>query len=145
MVTRGDADGWSIDGRRLRLGPAIVWADDRMRRALAVRDIGMVYRLLNQAGVSQRKIAMCTDQSQSEISEILNGRRVTAYDVLVRICDGLGARRSWMGLAVDLETAHLIGGRSYGIPDPAEADVASAARRVHRATLALMAALNLSP
>ena len=52
---------------RLRLGPAIVWADGRMRRALAMRDIGMVYRLLNQAGVSQRRIAMCTDQSQSEI------------------------------------------------------------------------------
>jgi transcriptional regulator with XRE-family HTH domain len=144
-VTAAGADGWSVDGRKLRLGPAIVWADDRMRRALAMRDIGMVYRLLNQAGVSQRRIAVCTDQSQSEISEILNGRRVTAYDVLVRICDGLGARRSWMGLAVDLETAHLIGRTAEGIPDPAEADVATAARRVHGAVLALMAALNLSP
>src|SRR5262245_49458633 len=42
-----------------------------------------------------------TGQSQSEISEILNGRRVNAYDVLVRIADGLGVPRGHLGLAHD--------------------------------------------
>ena len=38
--------------------------------------------------------------SQSEISEIISGRRaVVSYDVLVRIGDGLGVPRGWMGLA----------------------------------------------
>ena len=51
-----------------------------MRAALAERDIAAVYRILQQCGVSQRRIATLTGQSQSEISEILAGRRV----VLVR-------------------------------------------------------------
>ncbi|MPZ67005.1 MAG: helix-turn-helix domain-containing protein [Pseudonocardiaceae bacterium] len=69
------------------------------RRALASRDIGTVYRLLKQRGVSQRTIAHATGQSQSEVSEILKGRRVRGYDLLVRICDGLGVGRGTMGLA----------------------------------------------
>ncbi len=38
---------------------------------------------------------------QSEVSEVLAGRRVMAYDVLVRIAEGLGVERGWMGLAYD--------------------------------------------
>jgi transcriptional regulator with XRE-family HTH domain len=50
--------------------------------------------------VAQRRIAALTDQSQSEVSEIIAGRRVVvSYDVLVRISDGLGVPRGWMGLA----------------------------------------------
>ena len=78
-----------------------VWARIDMRQALAVRDIGAVYRLLQRFGVAQRRIAALTDQSQSEVSEIIGGRRtVVSYDVLVRICDGLGVPRGWMGLAL---------------------------------------------
>jgi len=40
-------------------------------------------------------------QSQSEISEILSGRRVMAYDLLLRIADGLGVGRGLMGMAYD--------------------------------------------
>jgi hypothetical protein len=41
-------------------------------------------------------------QVQSEVSEIIRGRRqVAGYDVLVRIADGLGVPRSWMGLTYD--------------------------------------------
>lgn len=69
-----------------------------MRTALASRDISTVYRLLMQAGVAQRMIAQATGQSQSEVSEILKGRRVMAYDVLVRIAAGLGVPREAMGL-----------------------------------------------
>lgn len=78
---------------------ATVWERTDMREALAVRDICTVYRLLQRFGVSQRRIAARVGQSQSEISEILGGRKVRAYDVLVRIADGLGVPRGWMGLA----------------------------------------------
>jgi transcriptional regulator with XRE-family HTH domain len=69
-----------------------------MLYALAIHDIATVYRLLQRFGVSQRQIAARTVQTQSEISEILSGRRVVAYDVLVRISEGLGVPRGWMGL-----------------------------------------------
>ena len=76
-----------------------------MREALAVRDIGAVYRLLQRFGVAQRRIAALTDQSQSEVSEIIAGRRVVvSYDVLVRIAEGLGVPRGWMGLACSAPT-----------------------------------------
>ena len=74
-----------------------------LRAALAERDIARVYRILQKCGISQRRIATLTRQSQSEISEILAGRRVTSYEVLVRIADGLGVPRGWMGLAVNTD------------------------------------------
>ncbi|WP_199853105.1 transcriptional regulator [Plantactinospora sp. BC1] len=40
-----------------------------------------------------------TGQSQSEISEIIKGRQVMAYDVLLRIAEGLSIPRGYMGLA----------------------------------------------
>lgn len=69
------------------------------RRALATRDVPAVFGLLRDAGVPQRTIAHATDMSQSEVSEVLHGRRVMAYDVLVRIAAGLGIERGWLGLA----------------------------------------------
>jgi transcriptional regulator with XRE-family HTH domain/tetratricopeptide (TPR) repeat protein len=88
-----------------------------MRTALAARDIAAVFRLLQRVGVSQRRIAALTGQSQSEISEILGGRQVVSYDVLVRIADGLGVPRGHLGLAYDDSTAHLV-----GIAQPVGAD-----------------------
>jgi transcriptional regulator with XRE-family HTH domain/tetratricopeptide (TPR) repeat protein len=81
------------------------WNESEMKRALADRDISTVYRLLRKVGISQRHIAALTGQSQSEVSEILKGRQVMAYDVLVRISDGLGIPRGYMGLAYDPATA----------------------------------------
>lgn len=78
--------------------PAIFESDD-MRRALARRDIQRVYRILVGAGVAQRYLAELVGQSQSEVSEILRGRQVQSYDVLVRIAEGLHVSRSAMGLA----------------------------------------------
>ncbi|MGH3832138.1 MAG: helix-turn-helix domain-containing protein [Pseudonocardiaceae bacterium] len=75
-----------------------------MRQALADRDISSVYRLLRRIGISQRHIAALTGQSQSEVSEILKGRQVMAYDVLVRISTGLGVPRGYMGLSYDPAT-----------------------------------------
>jgi transcriptional regulator with XRE-family HTH domain/tetratricopeptide (TPR) repeat protein len=78
-----------------------VWERLDMRAALAVHDIGEVYRLLGQAGITQVKISQMTGQSQSEVSEIIKGRRVMAYDVLERIANGLGIPRGYLGLAYD--------------------------------------------
>ena len=73
-----------------------------MRRFLAARDIGSVYRLLQRLGISQRVIAARTGQAQSEVSEIVAGhRQVVSYDVLERIAAGFGIPRGWMGLAYD--------------------------------------------
>jgi transcriptional regulator with XRE-family HTH domain len=81
-----------------------VWDKREMREALAARDISSVYRNLRKEGISQRQIAALTGQSQSEVSEILKGRQVMAYDVLARIADGLGVPRGYMGLAYDEAT-----------------------------------------
>jgi transcriptional regulator with XRE-family HTH domain/tetratricopeptide (TPR) repeat protein len=85
--------------------PPEIWEKPDMKRALVDRDISSVYRLLRREGISQRQIAALTGQSQSEVSEILKGRQVMAYDVLVRISDGLGIQRGYMGLSYDDATA----------------------------------------
>jgi transcriptional regulator with XRE-family HTH domain len=56
-----------------------------------------LYHVLKDAGVTQRQIAALTGQSQSEVSEIPSGRKVLAYDVLVRIADGPASPASGWG------------------------------------------------
>lgn len=70
-----------------------------MKVALGARDVTRVYRLLQKVGFSQQRIAALTGQSQPEVSAIIHGRRVMAYDVLARIAEGLGIPRGSMGLA----------------------------------------------
>ena len=70
-----------------------------LRAALAGHDIGAVYQVLQDLGVSQRQIAALTGQSQSDVFEILHGREVNDYRVLVRIAEGLGIPRERMGLS----------------------------------------------
>ena len=50
-------------------------------------------------GLTQRQIAELTGQSQSEVSEILAGRKVLSYALLVRIADRLAVPRERMGLS----------------------------------------------
>ncbi|MGQ0774327.1 MAG: helix-turn-helix domain-containing protein [Pseudonocardiales bacterium] len=96
-----------------------------MKRALVGRDVSSVYRLLRRVGISQRQIAALTGQSQSEVSEILKGRQVMAYDVLARISDGLGIPRGYMGLAYDKATAKSVAGP----PDDAKVQEAESVKR----------------
>ncbi len=86
------------------IDPALYQRDD-VRRILATRDIAALYRALKDEGVTQRTIAALTGQSQSEVSEILAGRKVLAYDVLVRIAAGLGIPRELMGLSYGADSA----------------------------------------
>ncbi|GAB2994203.1 helix-turn-helix domain-containing protein [Saccharothrix stipae] len=96
----------------------VVWHDRDIRAALAQRNIGRVYQLLRRFGVSQRQIAACTGQGQSEVSAIVNGRQVQAYDVLERIADGLGVPRGYMGLAYsDDAVARALSSGSHGAED----------------------------
>jgi transcriptional regulator with XRE-family HTH domain len=112
-----------------------------MRAALSKREISTVYRLLRQHGVSQRQIAAMTGQSQSEVSEILKGRQVMAYDVLTRISDGLGVPRGYMGLAYDEVTAIRVVGAADG--QQAEEDESVKRRRflAHAAQVTMGAAV----
>ncbi|SDN26876.1 helix-turn-helix domain-containing protein [Allokutzneria albata] len=114
-----------------------VWEQQEMRDALAARDISSVYRLLRRHGVSQRQIAALTGQSQSEVSEILKGRQVMAYDVLARIADGLDVPRGYMGLAYDGGTAM----RVVGPPDDPQAEEEESVKR--RMFLAHAAAITM--
>ncbi|MGH3814357.1 MAG: helix-turn-helix domain-containing protein, partial [Pseudonocardiaceae bacterium] len=76
------------------------------RAVLVARDVGGVYRLLQRDGVTQREIARCTGQSQSEVSEILRGRQVRDVTVLERIVDGLGVPRAFMRLSGGADVAY---------------------------------------
>jgi len=109
-----------VTDRRVQEGiDPMLWRRADMRAALAARDIAAVFKLLQRVGVSQRRIAALTGQSQSEISEILSGRHVVSYDVLARIADGLGVPRGHLGLAYDDATAALVG---LAPTDPATAE-----------------------
>jgi transcriptional regulator with XRE-family HTH domain len=70
-----------------------------MAAALSTRDWTTVYRLLQRIGYSQQRIAALTTQSQPEVSAIMNGRRVMAYDVMYRIASGLGIPLHLVGMS----------------------------------------------
>jgi len=95
-----------VDGGHLprRPDPGI-WEEPEMRAAAAVRDVRAIYREAQHRGYSQQRIAALTGQSQPEVSAILRGRRVTAYDLLVRIAEGLGIPRGYLGLAYTADAA----------------------------------------
>ena len=76
-----------------------LYDDPDTRRILAVRDVGAIFRSIKATGVSYRRIAALVGMSQSEVSEIISGRQVQGYDVLVRIAEGLRIPRERMGLA----------------------------------------------
>jgi transcriptional regulator with XRE-family HTH domain len=81
-----------------RPGPEI-WESPEMREAVAARDVTKVFRLLQRVGMSQQRIAALTGQSQPEVSAIIHGRKVQAYDVLLRVTDGLGIPRGLAGMS----------------------------------------------
>ena len=125
-----------IGDRRVRdRVDSALWQRQDMRAALAARDIAGVFRLLQRVGVSQRRIAALTGQSQSEISEILGGRHVVSYDVLARIADGLGVPRGHLGLAYDDATAHLVGAPPTAAVTPEEEDPSRLLSRVAQLTV----------
>ncbi len=87
------------------------YAAPDLKPALTGRDIGALYRWLNAAGVVQRQIAVLTGSSQSEIADIMTGRRVRvmAYDVFERAAKGLAVPRERMGLSYWGPDGHYYG------------------------------------
>ncbi|MDH2389040.1 MULTISPECIES: helix-turn-helix domain-containing protein [Streptomyces] len=84
--------------------PDWAWERIEVRQALRARDIGAVFRYVQQyAGSSQAKIAAAVDMTQARVNEIINGRReVSRLDVYERIADGLDMpddARHLLGLA----------------------------------------------
>lgn len=79
--------------------PREFFESEQARAAMGARDVAEVFAVLARMGVSQRRIAALTGQSQSEISEIRAGRKVRAVEVIERIADGLSTPRGWWGLA----------------------------------------------
>ena len=57
----------------------VLYDDPEMRRVLAVRDVGAIFRALKATGISYRRIAALVGMSQSECSKIISGRQVVAY------------------------------------------------------------------
>ncbi len=68
-------------------------------KACVSRDVSALFRLLRDGGMPQWQIADLVNMKQSEVSEIIKGRQVQSYDVLVRVCNGLDIPRGHMGLA----------------------------------------------
>ena len=107
---------------REKPAPAIdptLYRRDDVRRILAERDIGALYRVLRDEGITQRTIAELTGQSQSEVSEILKGRRVRDVTVLERIAEGLGIPREYMGLSYGEHSTYR---GEVTVSDPREGD-----------------------
>jgi len=59
---------------------------------------------------------------QSEVSEIIRGRQVIGYRVLVKIADGLGIPREWMNLGPAATASVYPGGRDTASGPEAEVD-----------------------
>ncbi|MEV7286337.1 helix-turn-helix domain-containing protein [Streptomyces sp. NPDC093252] len=88
--------------------PTWAWEHAEVRKALRGRDIGAVFRHVQQySGASQARIAVATGMTQARVNEIINGRReVSRLDVYERIADGLRMpddARHLLGLAASRE------------------------------------------
>lgn len=88
--------------------PDWAWERAEVRQALRARDIGAVFRHVQQyAGASQARIATAAGMTQARVNEIINGRReVSRLNVYERIADGLRMpddARHLLGLAASRE------------------------------------------
>ncbi|MGW5674741.1 helix-turn-helix domain-containing protein [Streptomyces sp. NPDC003860] len=88
--------------------PDWAWERADVREALRARDMGAVFRRVQQySGASQARIATAVGMTQARVNEIINGRReVVRLDVYERIADGLTMpddTRHLLGLAASRE------------------------------------------
>lgn len=88
--------------------PPDFWRSDTLLDALAARDVGHLFRLVQKlTGASQTQIGMVTGLSQAQVSEIMSGKRqVSTIDVLARIVEGFG-------IPDPARTVLLLGSRKY--------------------------------
>jgi transcriptional regulator with XRE-family HTH domain len=112
-----------------------LWERPELRVILAERDTGALFGQLQRQGFSQRRIASLVGMSQSEISEIKGGRRVIAYDVHLRVAEGLGVPLVYMGLAQPPPLRERAEPASDTNPEPATAESVCLALRFVAAVL----------
>src|SRR4051812_19878796 len=85
---------------------------------LAARDVSALLRFLRTRGFSRARLAAMTGLSETRVRQISQGRqRVTSYEVLERIADGLSIPRPRLGLAAGTEAAPMRD--RNGLADPA--------------------------
>jgi transcriptional regulator with XRE-family HTH domain len=103
-----DPDWWAtafLDGKRI---------SDR----LAERDVTAILRFLRIRGFSRARLAALTGLSETRVRQISQGRqRVTSYEVLGRIADGLSIPRLRLGLAANPDSPPV--GDPGSLADPA--------------------------
>jgi hypothetical protein len=74
------------------------WSRPEMLDALAAHDFPKVFRLLQKFGFTQNAISAYTRQSQPEVSAVIHGRQILAYDVIRRVSTGLGIPLCMVGM-----------------------------------------------
>ncbi len=80
------------------IDPAM-WTRPDLQPLLVAHDFGALFRMLGEVGIGQRQIARLTGRSQPNISEIVHGRQVVSYDVLVALTKSLAIPLERMGLS----------------------------------------------
>ncbi|MDI3417967.1 helix-turn-helix domain-containing protein [Streptomyces luteolus] len=98
--------------------PEWAWQRAEIREALRKRDMGSVFRHVQQySGASQGRIAMAVGMTQARVNEVVNGRReITRLDVFERVADGLNMpadARHLLGLASGRDATS--GGRAFDL------------------------------
>ncbi len=98
--------------------PDWAWERAEVREALRARDMGTVFRHVQQySGASQARIATATGMTQARVNEVINGRReVTRLSVYERIAEGLlmpDDARHLLGLAASRERTR--GGAAFDL------------------------------
>lgn len=98
--------------------PEWAWQRAEIREALRDRNMGAVFRRVQQyGGASQSRIAMAVAMTQARVNEVINGRReITRLDVFERIADGLNmpdCARHLLGLASARDTRS--GGQAFDL------------------------------
>ncbi|MEJ3748265.1 helix-turn-helix transcriptional regulator [Actinomycetes bacterium KLBMP 9797] len=93
----------SIDGRPLR-------------EVLREHDFAAVFKFLKRRGWSRAALAAATGLSETRVRAICQGRqRITSYEVIERVADGLRIDRGLLGVAFDDDAGQLARPSASGV------------------------------
>lgn len=114
--------------------PDWVWQKPDVREALRARNVGAIFRIVQQHGHSQGRIATACGMAQGRVKEIINGRReVSQLDVFERVAEGLAmpdAARHLLGLASNRDVRS--GGQASTSPRSPKSSASTARRQAPR-------------
>jgi hypothetical protein len=81
------------------------WLQAQILPLVSSHNFSILYRFLQVSGYSEARIGWLTGQSQPEVSAIIHGRQVMAYQVIDRVVTGLGIPRCLAGMGTSCEGA----------------------------------------